>query len=445
MLLPFDPLSTRRRRLLSFFLLYLTEGIPQGFTTVAIAVEMRRQGLDAAQIGTFVAVLALPWSWKWCIGPVVDQLYVQRWGRRRGWIVACQILMVLSLMPGLALDYSLHLRWFTLLVLVHNIFAATQDVAIDALACATLKPDERGAANGLMFSGAYIGSAIGGSGVLLLVPYIGFNCTFFVVAALLLSVTLSISLHIREPAHVAPGSEHVSVALAISQYARTALRAFFGTQQSRAGLLFALVPAGAYGLNLALQTNLAVELGMSNEQIGQLSLGSTVLAASGCVAGGLLSDRLGRRKAIAMYIIATLIPTLYLASFMSRNGWVMPVESGVSRQAPPALIAVFWTVSLVYAFFQGLIYGTRTALFMDICDPAVAATQFTAYMSLLNFVIFYSAWWQGRALVAWGYPTTLMLDAALGVVGLFFLPFMRPSNPAVVLEEVPTAAAVAET
>lgn len=424
----FDPLATRRSRLLSFFLLYATEGIPQGLTSTAMAVQMKRQGLDAAEIGAFVAVLYLPWSWKWSMGPVVDLLYVRRWGRRRGWIVACQMLMVLTLLPALSLDYNVHLRWLTLLVLVHNVFAATQDVAIDALACATLKPAERGAANGLMFAGAYIGSAIGGSGVLLLAPYMGFNLTFLIVTGLLLSVTLSISLHIREPIQAETEDRpRAAVVSALTEYVKTALRAFFGTRQSRAGLLFALVPAGAYGLSLALSTNLSVELGLSDSEIGQLGLISTVLAASGCVAGGLLSDRLGRRKAIAMYIAATVVPTLYLAALMSRLGWEMPAANAEHKAAPAVLITAFWTVSLVFAFIQGLISGTRTALYMDICDPAVAATQFTAYMSLLNFVIFYSSLWQGRALAAWGYPTTLMLDAALGIVGLCFLPFMGSS------------------
>jgi PAT family beta-lactamase induction signal transducer AmpG len=40
-----------------------------------------------------------------------------------------------------------------------------QDVAIDGLACNTLRDDERGLANGLMFAGASFGAAIGGAGV----------------------------------------------------------------------------------------------------------------------------------------------------------------------------------------------------------------------------------------------------------------------------------------
>ena len=59
-------------------------------------------------------------------------------------------------------------RLFTLIILLHNAFGATQDVAIDALAVSVLPEDERGSANGFMFAGASIGQTIGGSGVLFL-------------------------------------------------------------------------------------------------------------------------------------------------------------------------------------------------------------------------------------------------------------------------------------
>ena len=57
----FNLLATRRGRLVAFFLLYVTEGIPLGFTAVAVATYMRTRGVDPAAIGTFVATLYLPW------------------------------------------------------------------------------------------------------------------------------------------------------------------------------------------------------------------------------------------------------------------------------------------------------------------------------------------------------------------------------------------------
>lgn len=429
-----NPLGTRGGRLLTFFLLYVTEGIPLGFTATAIATQMRRQGLGPDAIGAFVASLYLPWGWKWVVGPFVDTLYSDRLGRRRAWIVGCQAAMVLTLLAAIPVDFVTKLRWFAWVIAVHNAFAATMDVAIDSLAVSVLKADERGLANGMMFAGAYVGNGVGGAGVLFLTPYVPFNLTFVAVAAGIACVTLFVSLRIREPRRALdldeppPDKSLVDHAFAqIREYVRTAARAMFGRRSSVAGLAFALLPAGAHSLGLAVQSSLAVELGLTDAKIATLSLASTILAAAGCVAGGALSDRFGRRRMIAAYIVATAGPVLAMAAATQAYGWVMPAAPGAAagRPAPAgALVGVFWAASLVFSFVQGLMYGTRTALFMDVCSPKVAATQFTAYMAMLNLTIAYSAWWQGRAAARVGYPLTFLVDAGFGLVCLMLLPFM---------------------
>jgi predicted MFS family arabinose efflux permease len=92
------------------------------------------------------------------------------------------------------------------------------------------------------------------------------------------------------------------------------------------------------------------------------------------------------------------------------------------------LIVTFWVTCIVYNVFQGLYYGIRSALFMDITTPAVAATQFTAYMALMNLCISYTATWQGYLVERIGYPSTLVVDSLVGLIGLLLLPLMRPSR-----------------
>ena len=217
-----------------------------------------------------------------------------------------------------------------------------------------------------------------------------------------------------------------AVWIELRSYAGAALQAFVGTRAAMVGVVIAILPAGAYSLSLALQSNLAVELGLNDRKIALLALLSTLLSALGCVAGGYLSDRFGRKRMLAIYLVGTAIPVVALGWVMERHGWVMPVDPRLPDRPIPAdaIIVAFWAANIVYAIFQGLMYGTRAALFMDICTPTVAATQFTAYMALLNLVIWYSATWQGFCIEAWGYPATLAIDAAAGLISLPLLPLM---------------------
>jgi PAT family beta-lactamase induction signal transducer AmpG len=427
-----DLTATRYGRLVAFFLLYMTEGMPLGFAATAIATQMRRQGLGPAAIGAFVASLYLPWAFKWMAGPFVDTLTSDRFGRRRLWILITQAGMMITLLIAMQVNFTTEIGLFTTLILVHNAFGATQDVAIDALAVNVLPENERGIANGFMFAGASVGQAIGGAGVLFLASVVPFPVTYLLVIGTILIVTVFVVLPLKEPRRVdhvrPPGNALNVIGKELATFVRDAWRAFTGTRAAMVGVIVSLLPPGAYALGLALQSNLAVELGLSDSEVAQLNLASTIIFAIACIAGGWLSDRFGRRRMLALFIVLTVIPTLWLAAAMQSAPWIMPVDPNLpNRPTPsPALLSTFWAAVIVFNAFMGLYYGVRTALFMDVTTPAVAATQFTAYMALSNLVISYTSWWQGLSIARWGYPTTLALDAAAGLVCLIFLPMMAP-------------------
>lgn len=429
-----DPLATRAGRLLSFFLLYVSEGIPSGFTAMAIATQMRRSGLDPAVIGAYVGALYLPWAFKWAVGPVVDTISSRRYGWRRTWIVGAQLGMIVTLLIALPVDFDASIGLFTAILLVHNVCAATQDVAIDALAVQVLPPEERGTANGFMFAGQSVGIALGGSGVLLLTSLMPFRSTYLVIIGALALILVLVPLRLREaavpPAAAAAGGARgrlAQVGQELAAFIGEARRAFTGTRSAALGVLFAVLPMGAYALGLALQSNLAVELGLSDDGIGVLGLWSGLAGAVGCVVGGWLSDRFGRRRMIALFIALMSLPGAWLALAMQRAGHVAPIDPALAAvAAEPGLVVTFLAACIGFNFAQGLQYGSSTALFMDITTPAVAATQFTAYMALSNLAISYSATWQGQSIVHLGYPATLALDATLGLVSMTLLPWIRP-------------------
>jgi PAT family beta-lactamase induction signal transducer AmpG len=424
-------LATARGRLAAFFALYVTEGIPLGFAATAVATQLRRQGVGPAEIGAFVASFYLPWAFKWAFGPFIDVFRSQRLGHRRAWILGTQIMMAVTLLSLVVVPLPQGLWLFTIILLVHNTFGAMQDVAIDALAVNTLHENERGLANGLMFAGAAIGQAIGGSGVLFLIGVTGFKFSFVFVAAVILMVTTFIVLPMKEKvADAIAGAPAVMTMRAagaeMKKFAVDSFRSFIGTRGAFSGVFFALLPAGAMSLGLALQSNLAVEFGMNDDEVAWLNLVTLVLSAVAMVVGGLWSDKWGRRRTLFVYLLGMSPPVLWLGWVLHTKGYVLP--RAIGGPPLPELISALWISSIWYNVFQGLMYGTRSAIFMDVTNPRVAATQFTAYMAMMNLAIAIAASWQGLAVEAWGYPITLLVDGITGAICLLWLPAMTKSS-----------------
>ncbi len=426
-------LSSRNGRLLAFFLLYITEGLPLGFAAGAIATYMRREGVPVDDMGWFLGALYAPWGFKWLAGPFVDLIGSNKIGHRRGWIGLAQIIMMLGLMASSVIDYTDNLVLFTYAMVAVNGFCALQDVAIDALAVNTLKEEERGMANGLMFAGAYMGQALGGSGMLYVASTTGnLNTAFFAVAGLVAVVFLMVVVPMREqPSETLPEQfDFGEFTTKTRTYVTEMVQSVFLTRSSLAALGLAILPASAMALGLAMQAALAVELGLSDIEIANLGLIGAVTAAMGSVAGGWISDRTGHRRTLAVYVLLTLLPTAYLAFQMQQFAWIFPVDvDAADRNVPAGLVTVFWYATIVYGFFTGLTYGTRMAIFMSACNPKVAASQFTMFMAVSNLAISTASWWQGEAIVRWGYPTTLFLDCAAGLLCLAMLPLVRPHKP----------------
>lgn len=438
-MLPANILATRRGRLTAFSLLYLSEGIPFGFSATALATYLRQSGISIAQVGLFIASLYAPWGFKPLWAPVVDLVNLRRFGHYRAWIVFAQVMMILTLALVWAVDPGANLRLLTLLIVIHNIFSATQDIAIDALAVNVLPEHERGVANGFMFGASYLGQTLGGSGALYIAGHFGYGATYPYVCGLLALLLVGVSLRLAEPqqaletaAVALRGRLAVLAAIAarLKAYVIELYRGFFRSGRGpMLGVLFAAVPNGALALGLALGNTMQVDLGLSEKQIADLGVQSTVLAALGCVIGGWVSDRLGHRKMLALWYALTTLPTFWLSGqFTGASG-----TEGVT-------VASYWGVSLVYSFFSGLISGTNIAVFMGLTSPLVAATQFSGYMALRNLTYTYSSAWQGRYAELHGYLATLRLDAWIAFLPILLIPFLKPRR-----SEAPAAVVPAPT
>ena len=170
--------ENKTRRVITLCILYFAQGLPWGFASVAFAAYLVENGTEVKDIAILFATVALPWTFKWIWGPVVDAVFIERFGPRRQWVLFAQTGMAVSLGGLLVIDATIgdlntEIQLVTRVLFIHNIFASLQDVATDALAVEILQPDEVAKVNGFMFAAKRLGIIIGGAALGVLVTKIG--------------------------------------------------------------------------------------------------------------------------------------------------------------------------------------------------------------------------------------------------------------------------------
>lgn len=354
----------RGLRLFTLCSLYVAQGIPWGFMATTIPTYLGAHGLDPAEIGKALAMTTLPYAFKWVWGPVIDSFTIPRFGRRRPWIVFAQLMMALTvatmiLIPDLTIDLKL-LAW---MILIHTVFNALQDVAVDGLAVDLLRDDERGKANGLMYAAKYGGGAIGGVVMAKVIKWSSLDTALIIQTVILLAIML-VPLLVRERSGPPPERPRFTVVLRSLAEVFSIRSAFLmAVLMLSIYLALGVLTANAYAL-------FTQHLKWSADEYSEVTGGWGLLAGlAGSLVGGALADVLGRRKLIAMASIAMAIGWLafgLLEPQWSNRGFVYTL----------AMFETACTSMMVVGLF---------ALCMDVAYPPIGASQYTAYMSLSNF------------------------------------------------------------
>src|SRR5262245_51622345 len=90
----------------------------------------------------------------------------------------------------------------------------------------------------------------------------------------------------------------------------------------------------------------------------------------------------------------------------------------VGMAGAPRTVAMYVSWNLVDVFASGITNSTFTAVVLDAMGKGSGATKYNVYASLSNFPI----WWLGLLLGVtaekWGAGGMLLVEAAMGVVGL---------------------------
>uniref|UniRef100_UPI0005BCFD70 MFS transporter n=1 Tax=Methylobacterium sp. B1 TaxID=91459 RepID=UPI0005BCFD70 len=136
-----------------------------------------------------------------------DAPLIGRWlGRRRGWIVATQILVALAL-AGVAFGDPAHwLAWTVAFSLALGVAGATQDVVIDGWRITAAPPERQALMSSWSEIGYRIGNLAAGAGALYLSDAYGWRAAYLCMAALMAPGTIAALLAPEPPAPETPAT-----------------------------------------------------------------------------------------------------------------------------------------------------------------------------------------------------------------------------------------------
>lgn len=346
------------RKLALLSVLYFAQGLPFGFQATAFPLLLRERGASLQAVG-FSGLLAAPWLAKALWAPLLDRFGSVRFGRRKSWIVPLQLGLA-----GLcvAAAHTRDLKTLAVLILALNFLAATQDIAVDALAIAWLEQGQLGPANAIQVVGYKLGMLTGGGLLVWASARIGWNGLFYAMALLMVGV-FALSLAIREQEGRTAEAERLSFRVLL-------LRLQAALRQPETAALIAIVMTYKTGEAMAdaMWKPLLLDRGFSSAEIG-LWAGTFGMLASlfGSSAAGALARRMALSRA--------LLWTASLRALGIAGEWWVAGSSVVSANQVVL-------VTCVEHFLGGALTTVLFALMMRHTDREIGGTHYTLLASL---------------------------------------------------------------
>ncbi|MCE9993385.1 muropeptide MFS transporter AmpG [Enterobacter asburiae] len=381
-------------------ILGFASGLPLALTSGTLQAWMTVENIDLKTIG-FFSLVGQAYVFKFLWSPVMDRYTPPFLGRRRGWLVMTQVLLLLAIAAMGFLEPSSQLRWMAALAVVIAFCSASQDIVFDAWKTDVLPAEERGTGAAISVLGYRLGMLVSGGLALWLADrYLGWQSMYWLMAALLIPCIIA-TLLAPEPSDVIP------VPRSLEQAVAEPLRDFFGRNNAWLILLLIVLYKLGDAFAMSLTTTFLIrgvgfdagEVGVVNKTLG---LFATIV---GALYGGVLMQRLSLFRALLIFGI--------LQGISNAGYWLLSITDKHMISMAAAV------------FFENLCGGMGTAAFvallMTLCNKSFSATQFALLSALSAVGRVYVGPIAGWFVEAHGWPTFYLFSVIAAVPGILLL------------------------
>lgn len=378
-------------------LLNLPFGVTSGFVSVTLAYVLSQAGLPDSTVAGLVALNLLPQAWKFFWSPLADITLTRKRWYTIGNLISTATILGIAFTPIEAKSLPV----LRALVFANALAITVVGMAVEGLMAHATSPAERGRAAGWFQAGNLGGSGVGGGVALLIAEHVSTEVAFIVVAALLGSCQFGWRLVPEAPHLRLDGSARGRFRAAFVVVA-TDVWSMVASRRGVIAVFLVFLPIGSSAA-VGLFSPMARTWGASGELVaittGLLGGGAAVV---GCLAGGWLSDRIGRRNA---YILSGLI--------------MAAVAAGMALA--PHNPTTYATFVLLYQLGSGVAYGCFTGFVLAVIGQGAVATKYNALASLSNIPIWYMTLVDGWASDRYGQVNMLYVDGLSEIAGVVVL------------------------
>src|SRR5260370_19032166 len=161
-----------QRRVLIVLLLGFSSVLPLALSGSTLLVWMRESGVDLGTLGLF-ALVGTPYTLKFTGAPLVDALHVplftRQFGRRRGWLVFSQLLLIGAILLLALTDPARSPLFVALGALLVAAMSSTQDLVVDAFRVESLPESEQASGRASYVAAYRTGMLVSTAGALFIV------------------------------------------------------------------------------------------------------------------------------------------------------------------------------------------------------------------------------------------------------------------------------------
>ena len=396
------------RRMLICVFTGFSAGLPLFIIISLIPAWLRSEHVDLKSIGLF-ALIQLPYTWKFLWSPLMDRYRVLFFGRRRGWMLVTQILLIATI-PAFGLFQPQQDIWaIAYLAAALAFFSASQDIVLDAYRREILSDAELGLGTSVYVNGYRLAGLVPGSLSLILADHMSWS-SVYIITALFMLPGLAMALLVSEPLASKSAPKTLREAV-VEPFHEFLSRAGYSTALTVLAFIFAY-NLGVY-MAVSLATAFYLDMGFTKTDIGLIAKHAALWpAVAGGLIGGISMLKIGINKALWLFGAVQTVAIL---------GFALLTQFPQDRLALAVVIGC-------EAFGVGLGTSAFTSFVARTTNPLYTATQFALFTSLASVprtIIGASSGWMVERM---GWFNFYLMCAALAVPGMLLLFKVAPWN-----------------